>query len=960
MAFTGTWRRSQEHALAAFDRDRAAGRRRTHVVAPPGSGKTVMGLEMIRRLGTPALVLAPNSAVQGQWVARAEAFGAPGAAGPDPAFPIACLTYQSLCQIEDPAAALGDEAERRWAAERARATMQAPEAALAEGRAFTGEAAARRARELRTITAAIKREIARAEHGDLRLADLLAPGARERLGALRAGGVGTVVLDECHHLASLWGYVVRAAVEQLGDVHLVGLTATPPDGLTAAEAELYDHLLGEVDFEVPTPAVVRDGHLAPYQELAWLTRPLQAEEEWLAEHDERFRELVAALHADPAGPLSFPMWVTTRMRHRGREQDDAAEVSWAQFQRRRPALARAGARFLASAGLPLPPGAPTGEGYREPPGLDDWLVLLEDYAMSCLRAEPSPEAAARDAELGAALRDLGFALTRRGIRRATSDTDRLLTGSAAKGLALVEVLSCEDIARGERLRALVLTDGERAPEAREGALVGVLRPAAQTAPEAVRVLAADARTAGLRPLLVSGRGVRCAAADAPLLLPVLAGHCPEIPADRFAAEPDGDLVRLLARHPAWRPGRWVAAATAVLDTGATRALVGTRAMLGEGWDAPCVNCLVDLTQAATATAVAQMRGRSLRLDPDDPGKIASNWDVVCVAPGRARGDADYERFVRKHLHLYAPGEDGVIEAGPTHVHPALTPFAPPAAEAMDEINRQMTRRAADHAAARERWAVGTPYRDEVLDSLVVRPRRAAAGDPAPGADTHPPLVRPPGARLPVAGGGAVAAGAAAAALALAQPLALAGVLALPVAAVWAGRRLVRAERALPLAMPLDLAALSVRDAYLALGELTPEAGRSLAIEPRASGYLRVWLPDATPAEGARFTGALDDLLAPADAPRYLVSRPVPDRTGALRLLGRAIRGRPPFRLREVAVPRDLGRNRTRADAFHQAWCRWMGPCELVFTRRDEASEDRQAAAGAQAPDHVTARRRVWR
>ena len=80
-----------------------------------------------------------------------------------------------------------------------------------------------------------------------------------------------MVLDECHHLASLWGYVVRAAVEELGDVHLVGLTATPPDELTKDEAELYGALLGPVDFTVPTPAVVRERFLAPYQELAWLT-----------------------------------------------------------------------------------------------------------------------------------------------------------------------------------------------------------------------------------------------------------------------------------------------------------------------------------------------------------------------------------------------------------------------------------------------------------------------------------------------------------------------------------------------------------------------------------------------------------------------------------------------------------------------------------------------------------------
>ena len=37
LSFGGEWRRYQKAAIAAFDSDRAAGRRRTHIVAPPGS-----------------------------------------------------------------------------------------------------------------------------------------------------------------------------------------------------------------------------------------------------------------------------------------------------------------------------------------------------------------------------------------------------------------------------------------------------------------------------------------------------------------------------------------------------------------------------------------------------------------------------------------------------------------------------------------------------------------------------------------------------------------------------------------------------------------------------------------------------------------------------------------------------------------------------------------------------------
>ena len=103
--FKGELRPSQTDVVKIAQEQIEAGERKLHIVAPPGSGKTVTGLylwaEVIKQ---PALVLCPNSAIQSQWTARTDLFSADGEVLPEhwvsteteqPGL-LTSLTYQSV------------------------------------------------------------------------------------------------------------------------------------------------------------------------------------------------------------------------------------------------------------------------------------------------------------------------------------------------------------------------------------------------------------------------------------------------------------------------------------------------------------------------------------------------------------------------------------------------------------------------------------------------------------------------------------------------------------------------------------------------------------------------------------------------------------------------------------------------------------------------------------------------
>ena len=501
---------------------------------------------------------------------------------------------------------------------------------------------------------------------------------------------------------------------------MIGLTATPPVSLPDAEAELYDALLGPVDFTVPTPAVVRDGHLAPYQELAWLTEPLTR----------RARLAGRARHALPradhgaARPRRSRSGSSRGMRDRRRSADDDAELSWAEFQKRSPKLARAGIRFLLSGGLQPPTGAPRGEAYRQPPDLEDWLVLLEDYALRCLAPQGSREASdalRRDRRRAARARlpahPQGRAPRHVGGRPAA---DRL-AGQVAR--ARRGALRRGRCARRRAPRRSCCATPSSPPSART-----TRSPACSTrppAPPATRCWRSPPTTAPrqMRPLLVSGRGLRCAPADAEVLLDALRAAAEE----RFAlpeweGEPDGLLVSLRSSGAEWMPRAWVELATRLLSRGHDARAGRHPRAARRGLELPA------------AERARRHDGRHhRRVRPADARALAATRSR---RPGEGR--LQLGRRVRRAgpRRAAAPTTSASCASTCTCSRPPRTARSRPArrtctrssarsrrrrSSASTRSTRELIARATDRAAARERWQIGTPYRGVELPTLLVRP-----------------------------------------------------------------------------------------------------------------------------------------------------------------------------------------------------------------------------------------------
>ena len=218
--FKGTFRKYQAEVLKEFDKHIKD--KKINVVAAPGSGKTILGLQMICRLNQHVLILAPTITIRNQWKERFISSYVPEGVQIDfisddiynlNKFNI--VTYQALHYALNKRK-IKEESEK----------------------------------EEEELTNRVKTE--KIDY------DLVQE--------LKDKKIKTIVLDEAHHLRAEWWKSLCEVIKKIEDIKVISLTATPPYDVDENEWKKYEEVCGTIDAEISVPELVATGDLCPHQD----------------------------------------------------------------------------------------------------------------------------------------------------------------------------------------------------------------------------------------------------------------------------------------------------------------------------------------------------------------------------------------------------------------------------------------------------------------------------------------------------------------------------------------------------------------------------------------------------------------------------------------------------------------------------------------------------------------------
>lgn len=854
LKFKGTWRSYQARVLENVGRYLADGK--IHIVAAPGSGKTTLGIELIRRMNGNVLILAPSITIREQWVARIkEAFLCDGCKGED---------YLSQ-DLKNPKAITV-------------ATYQALHSAMTrfQGTEKDGEEDAATTVEV-----------------DYAGFDLV--------GTMQKADIKILCLDECHHLRSEWWKALEEFKSKFNNIKTISLTATPPYDSTPAMWTRYMNMCGEIDEEITIPELVKEGSLCPHQDYVYFNYPTKAEEQEVHKFTERSQAMMQTLMRDDQ-LLSY-----IRM-HRGLSGQSSDDLLLDD-----PAYLSSILIYLQSRNVPFPSRLQRLLGAKHLPNMStEWMEcllqgFLYDDADSYMCDKTYREM------LIDQLKAQGLIEKRKVVMTKSAAIEKLLTNSLGKCNSIRDIVFHEYQTTGDALRLLVLTDYIRKEyekslgnEESDVNALGVL-------PFFEMLRRENAKKGGYVRFGVLCGTIVIIPAEAREALEREVADCGKVTFSKVGNLEKSDYLKVTAVGDAHF---LTGAVTNIFAQGAMQVLIGTKSLLGEGWDSPCINSLVLASFVGSFMLSNQMRGRAIRVWREEPDKTSNIWHLVCLKPWNEVQknpedgiSEDYTLLERRMEHfLGLHYTEDTIENGMDRLQIVKPPFNK---MNVDSINKKMLAMSGQRASLKERWdrslavydKMDVVDEDEVADKFVTS------------------VVFWDAIRTMILAGIAMLAGvilAAGIAKATKSPMLSAIGLVLIVCGIAAG--MIRFPKAFMLGSPLRRLKVfgnGIRKA-LELQNLMEEPHSKVATENAGPDIHTVYLSGGSGRDKALFAQCINEFFAAIDNQRYLLVK------------AKGHRGLDGF----YAVPECFAKRKEDAQNFAQCMKPYIGNYELVYTRNE--------------------------
>ena len=580
-----------------------------HIIAPPGSGKTVLGLEVALRLNKPTLVFAPTVAIKEQWIDRfCELFlqhvDRPEWISDDirnPSF-LTISTYQAL---------------------HAACTNSEPEA---ESDLVEDESESK------------------SNSSNSKVID-----AREIIKLLKVQKIGTIVVDEAHHLKNEWWKSLTAINDELKPT-IVGLTATPPYDVAYIEWQRYLELNGAIDFEISVPELVVENDLCPHQDYVYLSEPTTEENNIIIEQREKALKLFEDLKKDES--------LIHALRNHPVYLSPSTNLEWIYNN------------LECYSSLLIYLNATNNEitenhievvgdkKFKIPALTNEWMEILLNFYLFSDKENFNDEE--HKEKLTNRLSRYGV-LDRKTINFTQNQKiNDSLGNSLSKLGSISKIIDVEYNSLGDNLRMVILTD-----YIRKEYLVAETKNSLELTKIGVMPIFEKLRRANydnIRIGILSGSLIIIPkSAYATLLDKAQHGQKREISTTELPYDPNYLIVNTTEqiKHDL------IHLITQIFEQGEIQILIGTKSLLGEGWDAPAINSLILASFVGSYVLSNQMRGRAIRSDRNNVNKTGNIWHLVCVDKTAGDGGADVQLLKRRFKGFVglSISEDPSIENG---------------------------------------------------------------------------------------------------------------------------------------------------------------------------------------------------------------------------------------------------------------------------------------------------------